>query len=304
SRSASRTRQLLCDREDVSFSVDRRGDADAFVWTGLGTLLDLSSRGHHSFARRVEVVYVKPETGIAVCRAATVMKRDRCAVLDKLGPFGRLVSAWLEAQRPFVEGRAANDVRGHQHEVRFRDPQRVTPFNSGSDCRSVLSSKTFPVMMSGRIRFTSPVSTFPGPNSINADAPSACARLTEATHCTGDHTCFSSNEGISRACSCTRASTLAIRRWRRALNGVTSIASRNRGAAACIAGEWNAAETRRGMTRFAPMFFRSSAARASSARGPDTTTCPGALSFATTTCVPMSARATAYASSPMTAAMA
>src|SRR3989442_12950099 len=100
------------------------------------------------------------------------------------------------------------------------------------------------------------------------------------------------------------ASTFATTGYRSALRVVTPIACRRRGATARIAGEWNAADTRSGTTRFAPASFRTSAARGRSTRGPDTTTCPGALSFATTTAVPTRARATAYASRPITATTA
>src|SRR5436189_1033418 len=66
------------------------------------------------------------------------------------------------------------------------------------------------------------------------------------------------------ACWCTLASTLATIGYRSALKVVTAIACRSRGATARIAGEWNAAETRSGTTRFAPASFRASLARARS----------------------------------------
>src|SRR4029077_8818521 len=126
---------------------------------------DLSSRDRDRLAGGVDVVHIKAEAGVTFGRAAAVVKRDGGAVLDELGPLWRLVAAGCEAERLLVKGRAADDVRSHEHEIRLRDFHRASPFNSGSDCRSVLSSETFPVLMSGRIRLMSPVSTVPGPNS-------------------------------------------------------------------------------------------------------------------------------------------
>src|SRR5438093_11197364 len=117
---------------------------------------------------------------------AAVMKRDDAGVGGELGPRWRLGTRH-EPERASIEPRGLRDVDGHQADIGLRDLHRASPFNSGSDCRSVLSSETFPVTVSGRIRFTSPVSTIPGPNSTNADAPSPYPRATEAPHCTGHH---------------------------------------------------------------------------------------------------------------------
>src|SRR6266550_8334239 len=296
-------RLRLRDREPVAFGVDGGRERDALTRSGFGSFADLAASGHDRCARRLDVVDVEPEPGVTLRCVGATMQGDRRPVLHELGPFRRLVPG-LEAEHLLIEGRAARDVGGHEHEVRLRDLHRSPPAISGSACRSVVSSATLPVAASGRIRLTSPVRTFPGPNSTKADAPSPAARRTEATHCTGDHTCFSRSGGISRACWCTLASTLATIGYRSALKVVTAIACRSRGATARIAGEWNAAETRSGTTRFAPASFRTSLARARSELSPEITTCPGALSFATTTAVPTSARATTYASSPRTAAIA
>src|SRR5712691_6767911 len=236
-------RLRLRDREAVSFGVDGGRERDALAGSGFWSLRDLAARGCDRRARCLDVIDIEPGARVALGRVRATVQGDGGPVLHKLGPLRGLVPG-LEAERLLIERRAARDVGGHEHEVRLRDLHRSPPVISGRACRSVVSSATFPVAASGRIRFTSPVRTFPGPNSTKLDAPSPAARRTEATHCTGDHTCFSSNGGISRACSCTLASTLATSGYRRALNVVTAMACRSRGTTERIAGEWNAAEVR------------------------------------------------------------
>ena len=107
---------------------------------------------------------------------------------------------------------------------------------------------------------------------MNVVAPSPAARRIEATHCTGEWTCFSSNVTKSFEFACTCASTFAITGYRSGVNGVARIASASFGATAYIAGEWNAPETFNALTRFAPAALSASVARGIAASGPVMTT--------------------------------
>src|SRR2546430_16099372 len=90
----------------------------------------------------------------------------------------------------------------------------------------------------------------------------------QATHCTGDHTCFSSNDAKSAACSCTCASTLETIRYRSVAKGVALIAFASSGPTGRMAGEWEVAQLRRGRTRFAPPLLSAAGPHPEPALGP------------------------------------
>src|SRR2546425_2181387 len=190
-------RLRLHDREAISFGVHHRRERDALTRPGFGSLGDLPARCGDRRARGFDVVDVEAQARVPLGRIRATMQRHGGAVLDELDPTRRLV-ADCEAEDSLVKGRSARDIRGREHEIRLRDLHRSPPLISGSACRNVVSSLTFAVAASGRIRLTSPVRTFPGPNSTKTDTLSPADRRTEANHCTGDHTCFSSSAGISR----------------------------------------------------------------------------------------------------------
>src|SRR5438309_11290249 len=104
----------------------------------------------------------------------------------------------------------------------------------------------------------------------------------QATHCTGDHTCFSSNDAKSAACSCTCASILETIGYRSVAKRVALIAFASSGPTGRIAGEWKAAEVRSGITRFAPAALSALVARTKPAVGAEIARCPGALWFVST----------------------
>src|SRR5207245_1028638 len=198
----------LREREAISLAVDRGRQAYALARAVLGLLRDLPAGGLHRVARRLEIVDVEAEPGVARLVAPAVVKRDRRAVGAELRPERGLILRG-ETEGLAVEVRAARDVGGHDHEVRLRDLHRDPPpvDTSGTAARSVPASATFAVTTSGRIRLARPVSTVPGPNSTNADGPSPAARRLAKRHCNGDHPWRYSSPGRSRACSWTLPST-------------------------------------------------------------------------------------------------
>src|SRR5581483_3370809 len=69
-------------------------------------------------------------------------------------------------------------------------------------------------------------------------------------------------------------------------------------AAGCINGQWNGADTDKGMARLTPLALAIAGTRSIALLAPESTTCPGALSLATTqTSSPAASLATASATS-------
>ena len=91
------------------------------------------------------------------------------------------------------------------------------------------------------------------------------------------------------------ASILATSGTRGAAEGRSASALAIASAAGCIKAQWKGADTGSSMARRAPLAFAISVARSTASLAPETTTWPGALSFATSHTFPVAAAASAAA---------
>src|SRR4051794_16786093 len=129
------------------------------------------------------------------------------------------------------------------------------------------------------VRLTRPVSTAPGPSSTNRSAPAVRSASSVSRQRTGRRrfSASSSRTSVNGAALPLEYTGICI-----GCTGVFSSAARRRAAAGSMSGEWNAPVTSRRRAR-APVSSRATSSACSSAStGPDRTSWPGALSFATT----------------------
>src|SRR6185503_15587715 len=133
------------------------------------------------------------------------------------------------------------------------------------------------------MRFTSPFTTGPPPNSTNVPVPRSTMKRTDFSHSTRWERCRTSASGIAETFGCGRPLTFAMIGTTGSRKRSVAMNVRRSSPILPIAGKWNGAEMRSGTTFFAPPAASASVTWRMPASSPAIVTCAGPLSFATTT---------------------